>query len=66
MLSKITHQLARLKKDNSGASAIEYAIMAALLVVVIVFGVSLLGSGSSTTAGLGAAFSDISDSLEGI
>jgi|TARA_R110001592_G_C12837705_1_gene720614 Flp pilus assembly pilin Flp len=66
MLNKITHQLARLKNDNSGASAIEYAIMAALLVVVIVFGVSLLGSGSSTTAGLGAAFSDISDTLEGI
>jgi hypothetical protein len=39
--------------------------MAALLVVVIVFGVSLLGSGSSTTAGIGAAFSDISDTLEG-
>lgn len=66
MLNKTTHQLARLKNDNSGASAIEYAIMAALLVVVIVFGVSLLGSGSSTTAGLGAAFSDISDTLEGI
>jgi Flp pilus assembly pilin Flp len=65
MLNKITSKLTALKNDESGASAIEYAVMAALLVVVIVFGVSLLGSGSSTTAGIGAAFSDISDTLEG-
>lgn len=64
MLNKITSTLRKLNKDESGASAIEYAVMAALLVVIIVFGVSLLGSGSSTTAGIGKAFTDIATQLE--
>ena len=46
MLNKIMCKLNNFKKDESGASAIEYAVMAALLVVIIVFGVSLLGSGT--------------------
>ena len=64
MLNKITSKLTNLKNDESGASAIEYAVMAALLVVIIVFGISLLGDGSSTTAGIGKAFNDIKTNLE--
>jgi Flp pilus assembly pilin Flp len=64
MLNKITSKLANLKKDESGASAIEYAIMAALLVVIIVYGISLLGTGSTgSTTGLDGAFQGIVDKL---
>tara|TARA_R110000772_G_scaffold131761_7_gene240123 strand:+ start:54644 stop:54844 length:201 start_codon:yes stop_codon:yes gene_type:complete len=65
MLNKITSKLAALKNDDSGASAIEYAVMAALLVVIIVFGIGLLGDGSSESTGIGSAFSTIGDKLEG-
>lgn len=64
MLIKIMSKLNSFKKDESGASAIEYAIMAALLVVIIVFGVSLLGSGDTETAGIGNALGKIGDKLE--
>ncbi|RNL64596.1 Flp family type IVb pilin [Zhongshania marina] len=57
-------KLNNFKKDESGASAIEYAVMAALLVVIIVFGVTLLGSGDSETAGIGNALGKIGDKLE--
>tara|TARA_R110002167_G_scaffold129449_10_gene312432 strand:+ start:3897 stop:4100 length:204 start_codon:yes stop_codon:yes gene_type:complete len=63
MLNKITSKLAALKNDDSGASAIEYAVMAALLVVIIVFGISLLGS-NNESAGIGTAFGKIGDKLE--
>ena len=66
MLNKITSKLAALKNDESGASAIEYAVMAALLVVIIVFGISLLGSGTSgSTTGIDGAFKTIGCKLEG-
>ena len=65
MLNKITSKLNTLKKDESGASAIEYAVMAALLVVIIVFGIGLLGSGSSATKGIDGAFTGIACKLEG-
>ncbi|MBB5187345.1 Flp pilus assembly pilin Flp [Zhongshania antarctica] len=63
MLNKITSKLAALKNDESGASAIEYAVMAALLVVIIVFGISLLGAGDEN-AGIGKALGNIGDKLE--
>ncbi|WP_320838058.1 Flp family type IVb pilin [Zhongshania sp.] len=63
MLNKITSKLAALKNDESGASAIEYAVMAALLVVIIVFGLGLLGDGTTST-GMGKAFNDIKTTLE--
>ncbi len=63
MLNKITTKLTNLKNDESGASAIEYAVMAALLVVIIVFGIGLLGSGNES-AGIGKALGNIGDKLE--
>tara|TARA_R110002050_G_scaffold86477_1_gene183825 strand:+ start:396 stop:605 length:210 start_codon:yes stop_codon:yes gene_type:complete len=63
MLNKIMSKLNNLKNDESGASAIEYAIMAALLVVIIVFGISLLGA-DDETAGIGKAMGNIGDKLE--
>ena len=63
MLNKITSKLMNLKNDESGASAIEYAVMAALLVVIIVFGIGLLGSGSDSGKGIDQAFKDIADTL---
>lgn len=64
MLNKIMCKLNNFKKDESGASAIEYAVMAALLVVIIVFGVNLLGSGTSESKGIGNALGKIGDKLE--
>ncbi len=64
MLNKITSKLAALKNDESGASAIEYAVMAALLVVIIVFGISLLGVDKDEDTGIGSAFSTIAEKLE--
>ncbi|CAA0088052.1 Uncharacterised protein [Zhongshania aliphaticivorans] len=63
MLNKITSKLNNFKKDESGASAIEYAVMAALLVVIIVFGIGLLGSGEDSGKGIDQAFKDIADTL---
>ena len=64
MLNKIMCKLNNFKKDESGASAIEYAVMAALLVVIIVFGISLLGDGEGgETGGLDGAFQGIVDEL---
>lgn len=66
MLNKIMCKLNNFKKDESGASAIEYAVMAALLVVIIVFGISLLGSGESgSTTGIDGAFTNIANTLTG-
>jgi Flp pilus assembly pilin Flp len=66
MLNKITSKLAALKNDESGASAIEYAVMAALLVVIIVFGIGLLGTGEdASTKGIDGAFKGIACKLEG-
>lgn len=64
MLNKIMSKLNNFKNDESGASAIEYAVMAALLVIVIVFGISLLGDKGDTSKGLGGAFNNIKTELE--
>ena len=63
MFSKFTSKLMKLKNDERGASAIEYAVMAAILVVIIVFGVGLLGGDGNTTTGIGKAFNTISSSM---
>lgn len=49
MLNKIMCKLNNFKKDESGASAIEYAVMAALLVGVLVAAILLLDFGSMFT-----------------
>ncbi len=48
MLTKIS-RLLRMKKDEDGATAIEYALIAALIGVVIIGSVSLLGTQVSNT-----------------
>lgn len=63
MLNIITSKLNNLKKDESGASAIEYAVMAAILVGIIVLGIALLGTGASDDGGLGEAFNTIATKM---
>ncbi|GAA4088248.1 Flp family type IVb pilin [Zhongshania borealis] len=63
MLNKIISKLNNFKKDESGASAIEYAVMAAILVGVIVIGVGLLGDGSDADGGIGQSFNTIADKM---
>ena len=48
----------RFRKNESGATAIEYALIAALIAVVIIGGASTLGSTISQK------FSDISDEIK--
>lgn len=45
-------------KDESGATAIEYGLIAALIAVVIITGVTAVGTGLSTT------FTNVSTSLK--
>jgi len=45
-------------KDESGATAIEYGLIAALIAVVIIGGVTAVGTGLSTT------FNNLSGSLK--
>jgi pilus assembly protein Flp/PilA len=49
MLKKITAQWDAFKQDENGASAIEYAVMAAILVGVIVVALAFLDFGSAFT-----------------
>jgi pilus assembly protein Flp/PilA len=42
MLSIIASKFVQLKNDERGASAIEYAVMAAILIVVIIAAINLL------------------------
>ena len=46
-----------LKKDDSGATAIEYGLIAALIAVIIIGAVALVGTDLSTM------FQDVSNSL---
>ena len=41
--------LSKLRKDESGATAIEYGLIAALIAVVIITAVTLLGTNLSTS-----------------
>ena len=56
-MSKI---LARFSKDESGATAIEYGLIAALIALAIVSGATALGSA------IGNLFDDIGTSLGGV
>ena len=64
MKNFITSQFVKLKNDERGASAIEYAVMAAILVAVLVFAVALIGDPNDATVGMGKAFTDIKTELE--
>ena len=55
----MTKFMTRFAKDESGATAIEYGLIVALIAVVIITAVSALGGK------LDAAFDDINDGLDG-
>lgn len=44
MLSLYTNLASRLRRDETGATAVEYGIMVALIAVVIIVAVTLLGT----------------------
>ncbi|MBK8197285.1 MAG: Flp family type IVb pilin [Acidobacteria bacterium] len=50
---------ARFLKDESGATAIEYGLIAALIAVAIIGGVSALGTSANAT------FVEVSDAIAG-
>ena len=43
MLSLVSNAAARIRRDETGATAVEYGIMVALIAVVIIVAVTLLG-----------------------
>lgn len=49
MLNKLAIKWAMFKQDENGASAIEYAVMAAILVGVIVIALAFLDFGTAFT-----------------
>ncbi|USQ94970.1 Flp family type IVb pilin [Caulobacter sp. RL271] len=53
----MTKFVSRFLKDESGATAIEYGLIAALIAVVIISGVTVLGTN------LNAKFKDVSDKV---
>lgn len=50
-MSRFTKFLSRLAKDDSGAPAIEYALMAAVVALTAAVGMGTLGDGISTFFG---------------
>ncbi|WP_395398338.1 Flp family type IVb pilin [Arthrobacter sp. UC242_113] len=49
MLAFFTNAAARVRRDEKGATAVEYGIMVALIAVVIIAAVTLLGGGMKDT-----------------
>ncbi|MCW8915942.1 MAG: Flp family type IVb pilin [Magnetovibrio sp.] len=58
-MAKFSKLMTRFKNDESGATAIEYGLIAALIAVVIISALTLLGTS------LESNFNDVSDSLNG-
>jgi pilus assembly protein Flp/PilA len=56
-MSTITYVLSALRRDEKGATAIEYGLIAALIAVVIITTVTLVGGNLSTM------FQTVADSL---
>ncbi|MFY7790887.1 MAG: Flp family type IVb pilin [Polynucleobacter sp.] len=48
LISKVKLSLGRFSKDQDGVTAIEYALIAALVAVVIIGGATLLGTNLNT------------------
>ncbi len=57
LMQLLFNSLNKFRKDDTGASAIEYAVMAAILVAVIILAVQLLD--------LDGIFTDINTSIDG-
>ncbi|MFC7849266.1 Flp family type IVb pilin [Arthrobacter sp. NPDC057388] len=49
MLAFFSNAAARVRRDEKGATAVEYGIMVALIAVVIIVAVTLLGGNLKTT-----------------
>lgn len=49
MLAFATYAAARVRRDEKGATAVEYGIMVALIAVVIIVAVGLIGGNLTTT-----------------
>ena len=63
MLKQIRNAVKTFNKDERGASAIEYAVMAGLLVVLIVAAVSFLGA-SDGSDGITKSFDDMATKMQ--
>jgi pilus assembly protein Flp/PilA len=59
MLSYFSNLAARVRRDQRGATAVEYGIMVALIAVVIIVAVSLLGNNLTST------FNDVACKVQG-
>jgi len=57
MKKKVFQFIAELHRDQKGATAIEYGLIAALIAVVIIAGVTLLGTD------IGNTFNNVANSL---
>jgi pilus assembly protein Flp/PilA len=57
---KLMNCAKRFRKEEDGATAVEYAIMVALIAVVIIVGVTALGTGINTQ------FSSIATTISGL
>ena len=57
MLTLLIRTIRNVSQDRHGVTAVEYGLIAALIAVVIIFGVKSVGTGISTT------FKNISSSL---
>jgi len=51
MLSSLTGRLVRFVKNEDGPTAVEYAVMSALIIVVCITAISVLGSNANSTFG---------------
>ena len=49
MLTKIASRLANFLKQDDGPTAVEYAVMLALIIVVCIAAITTLGSNASST-----------------
>ena len=49
MLSQTLRSLARFVKDESGPTAVEYAVMLALIIVVCITAITTLGTNANNT-----------------
>jgi pilus assembly protein Flp/PilA len=59
MLSRFTSKLVNFLKDESGPTAVEYAVMLALIIVVCIAAITALGSNANTT------FSNVGTAIAG-
>jgi pilus assembly protein Flp/PilA len=49
MLSRISHSLLKFLKNEEGPTAVEYAVMLALIIVVCIAAITTLGTNASNT-----------------